>query len=81
MFEKKKAEADEAKAKADAAKLAEDAKIKAQKDKVEDEKKRTLADGLIHYDDGTKVDSLSKSVVSGVNLHAQIKSDNLNSLV
>jgi len=81
VFEKKKAATEAAKAKDDAAKAAMAVKAKAQKEKAADEKRRTLADGLIHYDDGTKVDSLSRTVVSGVNLQAQVMSNNTFSLM
>lgn len=64
---KDKAEA-EAKAKAEAE------KAEAERKKAEDFKRRYKPDGLLHMDDGTRVDPLTGLVVGGVNNHAQIGS-------
>jgi hypothetical protein len=59
--------------KADAAAAA--AKAAAEKAKADDEKRRTMADGLMHMDDGTRVDPATKKVVGGVNNYMQKKSN------
>lgn len=62
----------EAKIAQEKAKVAmEKAKAKAEADRIADEKRRTKADGLIYFDNGTRIDSGSRQVVNGVNLHAQ----------
>lgn len=71
---KDKAEA-EAKAKADAE------KAEAERQKAEWFKKHYKPDGLIHNDDGTRVDPLNGQIVGGVNNHAQIKSQSTISLM
>lgn len=65
----------EAKAKADAE------KAEAERQKAEYFKKHFKPDGLLHNDDGTRVDPQTGLIVGGVNNHAQIKSQSTISLM
>jgi hypothetical protein len=76
MNDAKEAIVKQEKDKADAA--AAEAKAKAEKAAADDIKRRTKADGLIHMDDGTRVDPETKTVVGGVNNHLSISSKKFN---
>lgn len=83
MAKQEKAKAEAAAAAAAAAAEAAKAEAKAKEEaaaaaKAADEKRRTKADGLIHNDDGTRVDPATHLIVGGVNNHAQIKSTTEN---